>query len=195
MLCRAIWMHSITAPLECAGVLYEMLFQCCKTNMRIPLHSGTRSLKTDSANTLNAAPGTNLNSVPTMLHTGPRVEHSFEVTELNLHRSVLQLKKKKKKAKPQKNPPANLWWLHLLLHLHHSHSPVKTSKYVDWLYFNARDALQVLLIPYLSQGLDNCASHFPVPKTGKLNHPSCCIYCAPQLRAFLDTRQVFNCYL
>lgn len=87
------------------------------------------------------------------------------------------VKKKPTKTKSQKNPPANLRWLHLLLHLHHG--PAKPSRYVDWLYFKARDAYQVLLTPYLSQGLDNCAPYSPVPKTGKLNYPSCCIYCAP----------------
>lgn len=89
VLCRATWMHSITAPLECGGVLYETLLHCCETNTRIPFHSGERSSKTDSAKTLSAALGTNLNSFPTMLHTGPRAKCSFEGTQLDLHRSVL----------------------------------------------------------------------------------------------------------
>lgn len=50
-----------TAPLVCGGVLYETLLHCCETNTRVPFHSGKRSSKTDSAKTLNAALGTNLN--------------------------------------------------------------------------------------------------------------------------------------
>lgn len=75
--------------------------------------------------------------------------------------SVVKNSATKPKTKPQKNPPANLWWLHLLVHLHHS--PTKTYRYVDWLYFKARDVLQVLLTPYLSQGLDNCTT-LPYPQ-------------------------------
>lgn len=89
-----------------------------------------------------------------------RAEWTFEGTQLdctdlfcskkNNQKTPKQTKKKKlkkepQKTKPQTNPYANLWLLNLLLHLHHS--PAKTSRYVDWLYFKARDALQVLLTP------------------------------------------------
>lgn len=152
-------------------------FHCCETNTRIPFHSGTRNLEIDTAKTLNAALGTNLNSVPTMLHRGPRAECTFKGTHLDLHKLFCSKKTPHKTKNQNSKKPTCKSVITFIAAL--TPSPAKTSRYVEQLYFKVRDVLQVFPTPHLSQGLDICAPHSPLPKTGKLNHPSCHIYCAP----------------
>lgn len=81
-----VWSNAVWEP-------YSRRAHCYGTNRRILSGSGTRTSKTDCADTLNAALGANLNSVPTMLlHTGHTAELALE------HNGVCTVLKSKEKS-------------------------------------------------------------------------------------------------
>lgn len=64
-----------------------------QTQTRTPLGSRTRSSRTNCAKRLNTALGTNSDPVPAKLQTGHRAELAFGGTQIDLHSSVVMVKK------------------------------------------------------------------------------------------------------